>query len=309
MRSKKTERDYARKLLCMENGGINYKEISDIDEYISKLKTKKTKNGKTLAIGTVKSYLISTQWYLKEHNGKKEYQLAISKEIERISIDQTAKTSKNILMGTQIENYLEWDKITAEYKLLISGYKKNATIYKTYVLLSCYILLCPRRLLDFALMYVGSKDTILDPSKNYYIKGCKYFVFSNYKTQKNYKTQYIGICDKLAIILDEYIDKYNITGSLFGMTTNAISMKLRRFFHSRTGKNVSVNILRHSFISWATDTGLINKHRSLIANLMSHSIPMQLEYYKLLEKEEELNDMYYSNNKTIIRMPVSMESI
>ena len=81
--------------------------------------------------------------------------------------------------------------------------------------------------------------------------------------------------------MDEYISEKNITGLLLGGTEHMIQSKLVRLFVKYLDKQISVNILRHSYISWLNDTGKLTiTTRKNIAYIMAHTIEMQGEYYK-----------------------------
>ena len=90
-------------------------------------------------------------------------------------------------------------------------------------------------------------------------------------------------------MLDGYIEKYKIEGSLFELKGGAIKDRLVRIFKKYTKKTVSVNILRHSYISWLMDNGKLKtiEDRKRYAGIMGHSVSMQGEYYKDKSKEGE----------------------
>ena len=183
---------------------------------------------------------------------------------------------------------MEWDDVLSVYNKLKLTYLTSFNSHKTFVLLSCYVLLCPRRLKDYALMYVKDNDNDLNVTLNYYIRNKSVFIFNNYKTSNTYKSQQIDVVPELALLLNEFIDKYDISGSLFidDISVNekakckAINGRLTRVFMKHSGKNISVNILRHSYISHMKNTGKILGKENRIAREMSHSSSTQNDYYK-----------------------------
>lgn len=290
MISKETEEVYLKTLEYIEKSGINYKDITNISEYISCLKLRTRVDGLPISASSVKLCLVATVWYLKCCNGDKNHLDALRKEIDVLSREHDAKVKQNILIGTQELNYLDWTEVLEIYENLKLIYKKSRRNHMNFVLLSCYVLLCPRRLKDYALMIVVDDNNNLNIDYNYYVRNSGCFVFNNYKTKKIYKTQCIQLSDELCMVLNEYIDKYKINGSLFNLTKKAILMKLTRLFVKAIDKNVSVNILRHSYITWAKDTGLMNGNEHLISQLMAHSVLTQIDYYKNPDKKVLYNN-------------------
>jgi integrase len=297
MRTEYTEKEYARFLGYIKAKNLDYENISDIVEYINNIKNIKKSNNESLCITTIKLYIVATHWYLKKNNGNQDHIRVLNLEIENLSKEINKKVQTHELIGTQKQNYLDWSKILEMYEGLKKDYKKTKNKHKMFAILSCYILVCPRRLKDYAQMFVVDNETDHNDNKNYYIKTGQ-FVFNNYKTSKNYKSQSIRVPNELNLILSEYVNTHNITSSLFGLTESALQFKLARIFTKHTGKRVSVNILRHSFISWAKDNNKIIGNENNIALMMGHSVSMQNDYYKDPEKSGE-----ESSDDDLLKMP------
>ncbi len=81
----------------------------------------------------------------------------------------------------------------------------------------------------------------------------KMFSFGNYKTDKTYSTQKIKVGKKLNSIINIWL-KYNKNGSLLidskgnSMSSNQLGKYISKVF-APSGKNISVNLLRHIYIS------------------------------------------------------------
>jgi integrase len=291
--SPSTIMNYKKVLDFIEQKGIDYKNITNMGEYIEKINTLLKIDGLPISDGTVKVYLVATQWYLKTNKLNIDEQKIIKAEIEKIKREHDDKVKQHVLIGYQKENYLPWEDIIKVHDKLTISYKKNYTTYTNYVLLSCYVLLCPRRLTDYAMMYVIDLEEDLDKSRNYYVRSKKYFIFNIYKTQKCYKTQYIMVPEKLAIILDEYIDTFKKSEYIFELSSHAIQQKLTRLFQTHTNKNISVDILRHSYITWATNNGTINdNNKHIIAQIMGHSRPVRFYHFDCKVKTYECTCSY-----------------
>ena len=77
---------------------------------------------------------------------------------------------------------------------------------------------------------------------------------------------------------------FNITGSLFQLTRKAIQLRLTRIFKKGLNCSVSVNILRHSYISFGKESGEFLGEEEEYAKKMGHSVMTQLDYYKSSKK-------------------------
>lgn len=181
-----------------------------------------------------------------------KYQKMMLKDITQYNDEQ--KEQKKT--PTQEENWMTLDQVKKVHQDLKEAtthlFKKdNLTpkerqLFQDYVILSLYILNPPRRLLDYTDMsWVSSDD-----SQNY-MKGKK-FIFNNYKTAKKYGQQIVDISPKLYYILNKW-KKLQPEGTKFiltnekgeKLTPSALTFKLNKIF----GKKISVNMLRHIFIS------------------------------------------------------------
>ena len=286
MVSEVTEKKYKSMLSRLENEGIIYKTVP-IDDLISSISSLKSeRDGEPISKASVRSYLIAIKRE-RETDGKK-----ILEEINRINETIKGEVSKNRLIGNQKENYIEWTTVIEIYKDLLKGYGKSYNKDRNIVLLSCYCLMGVRRLLDYALMFVLTDETGIEKGKNYYVKGGGYFLFQVYKTAKTYGIQRIKLSETHKELLDGYIERYKIDGTLFDLKGGSIKDRLVRMFKKYTKKTVSVNILRHSYISWLMDNGKLKtiEDRKKYAGIMGHSVNVQSLYYKDPTKTDEDTD-------------------
>jgi len=283
MVSEVTVKKYKSLLSRLEKEGIFYKTVPIEDLLVSIRSLKSERDGEPLSKASVRSYLIAIKRE-RETDGEK-----ILEEINRINESIKEEVSKNRLIGNQKENYIEWTTVIEIYEDLLKGYGKSYNKDRNIVLLSCYYLMGVRRLLDYALMYVKEEEKDLENNKNYYVKGGGYFLFQVYKTAKTYGIQRIKLSETHKELLNGYIERYKIDGSLFDLKGGAIKDRLVRMFKKYTKKTVSVNILRHSYISWLMDNGKLKtiEDRKRYAGIMGHSVNMQGEYYKDKSKEGE----------------------
>ena len=121
-----------------------------------------------------------------------------------------------------------------------------------FIILSLYVLIPPRRALDYTEFKIRGVDKEVD---NYFEKDK--FVFNRYKTAKTYGKQEVKIPASLSKIMKRWIktnkNDYLLTDKK-GNKLNGTTLTQR--FHKIFGKKVSVNSLRHSYLS--------NKYQSTI---------------------------------------------
>lgn len=190
----------------------------------------------------------------------------------------------------EIANWIEWGDVLDRYKAFekevapLWRLKKEELTkdyinkLKTFVLLSCYVLIPPRRALDYTAFKIRNIDEIKD---NYMKK--RNFVFNNYKTAKTYGKGVVPIDFKLYSIIKKWI-VINPSDWLIPASNNnrkPISVpQLTNLLNSFFDKKVSVNMLRHSFLTHIYKDMPDLKTMKDTAKGMGHSIEKALEYVK-----------------------------
>ena len=172
----------------------------------------------------------------------KEHRVEVAKQVKSESQE------KNWVSNTELDGvFLEH---MVFFKFLL---KKKEHTMSDLQKMQNFIILCllsgkfipPRRLKD----YVDFKIHEINPDKDNFILGRK-LVFNSYKTAKTYGKQEVEIPTKLSSILKQWI-KVNPTDYLLfdskgdQLTNVKLNQRLNKIF----GKEVSVNILRHMFLS------------------------------------------------------------
>lgn len=220
------------------------------------------------------------------------------------SDEQDDKQERN---EKQTENWLSMEDIMKVYNNLkeevkplwkIDNLKKSAFMrLQDFVMLSCLLLIPPRRSLD----WVDFRIKDVDKEKDNYMVGNK-LVFNSYKTKKYYGRQEVNI-DKnpLKKILTDWM-KINTTPYLLVDTTmkqplnqSKLTIRLYGLFG---GKKISVNMLRHIFISEKVLPSIpkLNEMKE-VAREMGHSLDQQLKY-KIDEKNVADNNKDVVSSKT-----------
>ena len=162
---------------------------------------------------------------------------------------------ENKMTDTQKENWISWEDVMKTFERLKEKVawvlkaenpdRENLLELQKFVLLACYVLIPPRRAKDFSEMMSKGYD---EKKNNYYHKGT--FHFNDYKTAKFYGHQAVKVPKTLEILLNKWIKK-NPGEYLFSdyaekkLTSASISKILNSVFK----KNISVNMLRHSYIT------------------------------------------------------------
>jgi len=209
------------------------------------------------------------------------------------------KMKEHFKTDSQEDNWVSQDEIKTIYdnyeKKAIPLFRKKDITKKDIQFIQQYIILCltsgiyipPRRSLDWVDMKWKDYDREND---NYYDK--RSFVFNKYKTSKFYKQQKIEVPFLLRRILNKWLTTFTpkIDYILYDSNDNKLnSVKFTQRLNSIFGKKkVSVNMLRHSFI---TDKYL-NKNFSSLKDMnetaakMGHSVLQHLEYIKKDEDDE-----------------------
>lgn len=206
-------------------------------------------------------------------------------KVYKDEIDEQTKSEK------QRKNWITQDEVKNKYKLLervvhpvFNSYSEGDIIptrdlekIQDYIIMSIYVLIPPRRLLD----YTEFKTSDFIEDEDNYLKNGTFF-FNKFKTAKFKKDSF-----KIPIKLKNLIQKWTkISGSqwlLFQsrnkekhISTSYLNSTLHRLF----GNQVSVNDLRHSFLTeYYKDMPAINEMKEMNEK-MGHSLIQSLEYAK-----------------------------
>lgn len=205
---------------------------------------------------------------------------------------------KQTMTERQKKNYISWDEVLKIYESLKTEaeplFKLNTLTVANfrklmnYVLLSCYVLIPPRRSLDYTAFKIRNYDTGKD---NYMLpkskKNKSVFVFNQYKNSGRMGTQEIMIPNTLKTIIQKWTlknpyDHLLTTADGKPVTQTKINAMLNDIFQ----KNISSTLLRHI---WVTNkyghVDLEELHED--ANKLGQSNPERL--LKYVDKEVDKN--------------------
>jgi len=172
----------------------------------------------------------------------------------------------------QIENWISQNEVMKVYNALTNQAilltnkkaldKKEYDVVFDWLLLSLYVLIPPRRILDYLLMVIipKSKKFVMDTKYNYLDLKNKKFIFNNYKTKGTYNQVAIDIPDNLMMVINAYLkfhphkkdlakEPYFFLSNYYGENLsqpNMITKNLNKIFG---GKKISVSMLRNIYLS------------------------------------------------------------
>ena len=195
---------------------------------------------------------------------------------------------KQEMTEKQAKNWIEWKDVCAKWEDMK---KKVAPLWKSdkltkpmfralqqFVILSCFVLIKPRRALDWC----DFKIKNVDPKKDNYMQGNKLF-FNSYKTKKYLGLQTIDLPLTLKKILNDW-SKIQTSDYLFtdtrggNMNSSKFTSELYAIFDPL---QVSVNMLRHSYLSSILkDVPKLQELQETMKEMAQNNLETQLKYVK-----------------------------
>jgi len=287
-----TTADAYLKTLFNLNGKKAFKNLTFLkktDDIMAKLADYADSTKKTL-IATITSVLSLE----KDKAGyKKAYKFYYDKMMEKTS--EAKKEDTSVKTETQKENWLSWEDVVKKQEELFKivsehssqKYPLTPTQFHTllsYIILSLYVDVAPRRNQDYLNMYVFNatkkdKVDLLPKDKNYLIVSGKFprqFIFNVYKTSKTYGQQQVNIPSQLGTMIKYYLSRVGDKSKEYKFLPidkdNAITRLLNKVF----GKNVGSSMLRHIYLSHKYNVDDMNED----AKNMGHSTTEQRAYMK-----------------------------
>lgn len=191
-------------------------------------------------------------------------------------------TSSDMTWNDIMEKYKELEKEVSTINIecvLPEEFEK----LKLYTILSCYVLIPPRRSKDYLKFKLKGEDDNFNYMTRKGRKKKYYFVFNTYKTEDKYGKVEIEIPDRLACIMKMWI-MVNKTEWLCinkSMRKPLDACGLNRILNNFLGDNIGTTQLRKLYVSNAfteEDKKTYKKMKEL-AEKMAHSVHTQQTYY------------------------------
>lgn len=211
-----------------------------------------------------------------------DYRVQMGKDAD----DYDEKREAQQMTERDKENWVGQDHVLAVYKgLLKDAYhlfkKPHLTTgekdrLQNLVILSLYVLIPPRRSLDYVSMKLRNFNKDND---NFFDKSSLFF--NKYKTSKKYGEQAVKCPPKLAILLRKWREKqdsdYLLTGKNNGpLSQSQLTLRLNKIFG---GKRVGTNLLRKMYLSEKYKNVPKLEEMRETAREMGHSVDEALSSY------------------------------
>lgn len=211
--------------------------------------------------------------------------------------DEEQLNTNNLLSEKEKKLFLPWDKI-----LELEDAVKNTNInpIENLAIYYLYTQLPPRRLEYGSLIIQIEGEFENNKKKNYVVldkklKTVKKIILNTYKTSEKYGPYVIdNVPEKLSDAIVNLIKEQdykagdhlfmNSKGKPYG---NSFSSRLKDVFDQAINRPITLNILRHSYITYFINNNTTTLKKKMIANQMGHSTNMQDLYKRFEEKDEE----------------------
>ena len=211
------------------------------------------------------------------------------------------------LSESQKEAFIPWEDVLKKYEELKSEVKplwkkENLSQWEfralqDYVLLSCYVLIDPRRSMDFSDFKIRNFDNITLKSRDNFMEVPKNkkkpaeFVFNSYKNWKKLGQQKIEIPKELKKIISDWsninkTDYLIVNSKSKKIGQEGITKILNRIF----GKNISSSMLRHIYLTHKYGDVNLKDLNETAKNMGSKKIDTVLSYVQKDAKELSKED-------------------
>lgn len=210
-----------------------------------------------------------------QYNKSKENYEKTEKEEERMCSLEELKLCANY-----------WFELLDEVIYNSHSYSEVERIYKMALIALLYTEIPPIRLEWATFIYIHNEDDI-EEGKNYILnrEGKLEFILQNYKTSNKYNTKVFYPTILLNNIILDWMS-YSNSDFLFPsqqddtkhMSQNSFGKLIPKAFES-TGRKITLNILRHIYISHHVDPDVLDKNQEL-SEAMCHNQMTQRQYIR-----------------------------
>lgn len=229
-----------------------------------------------------KTLLSALVIYIDDEKIKDHYREQMMKDI-KVAKEETISQKRD-----ETKDWIDWPDVLNVHNALRKDtyyiFKSNdltpkeKNILQDFILLSLYVLIPPRRSMD----YMELRNKNFDTNEDNYIDYKKNkLVFNKYKTSKYYKRQEVDLPRELKNILmkwDKYNDSDYVLNDINGNKLNQVKLnqRLNKIFDMK----ISVNALRHSYLT--NKYGNIPDLKDMLqtADEMGHDLGTALTYVK-----------------------------
>lgn len=236
--------------------------------------------------------------FIEKTKGSEKIVESFRKQMMDDCKDYDTQINKQEMTERQKEGYIPFAEVMGKYHALEKEVipimkkdtldKKEFARVQLYVLLSCLLLIEPRRSMD----YTEFKIRNTDATKDNFLKTEKrkpYFVFNTYKTSKKYKQQVIEIPAKLHKIMKRWMELNPHDWLLMNtrMENKITQTQLTSILYSFFEKPISTSMLRHIFLTDKYKNVPALADMKETADHMGHDLTMALKYVKKVPSPQQ----------------------
>ena len=204
--------------------------------------------------------------------------------LQKLTEKYQGQIAKNKKTDKEEANWVNHNELLTIAKTMV----KNAPGSQRSLIAALYTFQSPTRL-DYYDMEIVRKGADLKDDKNYLQvinRNKKTFIFNDYKSSSTYKTVAIPVNKQLNTVLNKYLKlnpdiKYllrNEKNKTTPMTRNSLGKTISKIFES-TGKHITLNLIRHIYITEHIDIEKTKEQHELAKSMM-HSPQTALTYAK-----------------------------
>jgi hypothetical protein len=254
---------------------------------------------------TLNNFISSILWCLTTYNTsaydvqyidniKHTYRMIGQTIKEQIERDKIGKEFE--LTEKEKKSFMIWEDVLKVYEKISKNLDKiNYNNFLEFVIVSLYVLHPPTRA-DYANMKVFIEDSLIPPnySENYCVLQTNpRFVFNQYKNAKSKGQTIVPLDEELHNILHDWM-QINTSDYLLSsfvkskqefrpFTEFTLCRRIQLIFNKYANIPVTINTLRHSFISYSAKHELENRGTRVdYANKMMHSLAMSDKYRRMV---------------------------
>ena len=239
-------------------------------------------------------WLIESAEYASDRVAIREIYQAHGARLKQ-SIEEAKAGKEHELTPKEQQSFMIWEDILRVSSELLKGLDKTSyNHFMDFVIVSLYTLHPPARA-DYANMRLFIEDSLVPPdfTDNYCVlQTDPRFVFQQYKTAKHKGTTVVPMDETLHAILLDWTAVHpspfllalyhGPTQSYRALSENALSKRITSIFLKYAARPVTINTLRHSFISYMSKCDQLLDNKRANAARMMHSLSMADRYRRLV---------------------------
>lgn len=248
-----------------------------------------------------------------------EHSEKLKKILERLRVQMykdadliKKKDEKQELTERQKEAFIPWSEVMKRYNMLkieaeplfkLDKLTKHQYFtLQNYILLSLYVLIKPRRALDYTNFKLRNYDMDDESTDNYMVipsSGRKkaYFVFNTYKNATRIGKQHVEIPRELKNLILKWSDKNKSEWLLTNQFGKQISQqRITGWLNNIFNKNISVSMLRHIYLTKELGDVDLQKIKDIAEEMGGNQVDRILAYVSKENAHDDDEDIEYDDD-------------